>query len=205
MKHPLTRIGQWSQELLAEVISAGDLVVDLTAGTGKDTLFLYQLVGVSGQVVSVDIQLHALETTRSRLETVGATSRLVKGDIQPLPRIAGIYLVQQDHANIATIVPPEPQAIIANLGFYPDGDHSIITQPQTTVMALQQSCEVLAIGGRLAVMVYPWHQGGEAEGLVVSDFFSALSDTAFHVVQLKVSNRPQAPFLFVAEKIRREG
>ncbi len=203
MKRPLTRIVQWSQELLAEVINVGDLVVDLTAGTGQDTLFLYQLVGDSGQVVSFDIQSQALEATRKKVVDAGATTRMFNVDNKSLPCVAGVDLVQQNHADIATIVQAEPQAVIANLGFFPDGDHAIITLPKSTLMALTQSCELLATGGRLAVVVYPWHSGGEEEGRAVTDFFSALSDSVFNVIQLKVSNRPRAPFLFVAEKLRR--
>ena len=200
MKRPLTRIVQWGQELLAEVVQPGDLVVDLTAGTGQDTLFLSQLVGSSGQVVAFDIQSKALLATRERMVAAGAQVRLQQEDIQPLQREPGIDLLQMSHANLSGVFPAAPKGIIANLGYLPGGQRELVTQPESTVMALQQSCSLLAAGGRLAVVIYPGHPGGTEEGDAVTDFFTSLSDPIFYVLQLKVSNRSQAPFLFVVEK-----
>ncbi len=200
MKHTLTRVVTWGQELLAEVVQPGDLTVDLTAGNGQDTLALYQLVGKTGQVVAFDIQTQALLATRDRLLAAGAQIRFQQHDIQPLQCQPGIDLLELSHAEIGTLLPAAPQGIIANLGYLPGGQRELITRPESTVMALEQSCSRLAAGGRLAVVVYPGHPGGAEEGGAVGHFFTTLHDTSFQVLQMKVSNRPQAPFLFVAEK-----
>jgi len=200
LKHALTHVVQWGQDLLAEVVQSGDLAVDLTAGNGQDTLFLYQLVGSTGQVVAFDIQSQALLTTSERLVASGAQVRLQQQDILPLQGEPGIDLVQMSHTELARVVPAAPKGIIANLGYLPGGQQELVTQPESTVLALEQSCSLLAAGGRLAVVVYPGHPGGAEEGTAVTDYFTELHGSDFQVLQMRVNNRPQAPFLFVVEK-----
>ncbi|MCK5826776.1 MAG: methyltransferase domain-containing protein [Desulfuromusa sp.] len=200
MKHLLTRMVQWSQELLAEVVQSGDLVVDLTVGTGQDTSALLQMVGEQGQVVGFDIQPQALLATRERMIAAGAQVRLQQQNIQPLQREAGIDLLQMSHAGFSAVMPAAPKGIIANLGYLPGGDQQLVTRPETTVAALEQGCSVLASGGRMTVVIYPAHPGGAEEGNAVSELFAGLQDPGFQVLRLDVSNRPAAPFVFVLEK-----
>ncbi len=199
MRHSLTRVVQWAHELLAEVVLPGDLAVDLTAGNGQDTLLLYRLVGETGQVIAFDIQAEALVSTHARMTAEGA--RVRSRPDGPLPREAGVDLLEMSHAELSRVVPAAPKGIIANLGYLPGGNRQLITLPDSTLSALQQACSLLSVGGRLAVTVYPGHPGGAEEGASVTDFFTGLCDQVFHVLQLQVSNRPQAPFLFVAEKL----
>ncbi len=204
-KRPLTRIVQWGHDLLAEVVSTGDLAVDLTAGNGNDTLTLYQLVGSTGRVAAFDIQLPALVATKERLTDAGAVVRLHKNANEVLSNDTGVDLFQLNHAALADVVRDRPTGIIANLGYLPGGEQNIVTQPESTVMALEQSCQLLAIGGRMAIVVYPGHPGGSAEGNAVDRFMSRLDSLMFHTVLMRVSNRPQAPFLYVVEKLRGRG
>ncbi len=201
MKQVLTKVVKWGQELLSEVVQPGDLVVDLTAGNGQDTLELFRLVGQTGQVIGFDIQTQALLATRDRMVSAGAQVRLHQHDIQPLPSEAGIDLLAMSHTEIARVLPAAPKGVIANLGYLPGGQQELVTRPESTVSALDQACSLLLAGGRLAVVVYPGHPGGAEEGIAVTDFFTALDPVTFQVIQLTVSNRPQSPFLFVAEKI----
>jgi len=200
LKRSLIRIVDWGHELLSEVAHTGDLVVDLTAGTGKDSLALYQMVGSTGQVVAVDIQPQALLITSERLMAVGAQIRLQQNNVQPVHSEPGIDLLKISHAEIGSVLSAAPKGIIANLGYLPGGDKELITLPESTLLALEQSCALLAVGGRLALVVYPGHPGGTEEGAAVSKFFSELDDSKFQVLQMKVCNRPQAPFLFMVEK-----
>jgi hypothetical protein len=104
------------------------------------------------------------------------------------------------HAGFSAILPGAPKGIIANLGYLPGGDQNLVTRPETTRIALEQGCSILAKGGRMAVVVYPGHPGGAEEGRAVGDFFAGLQDPGFQVLRLDVSNRPAAPFVFVVEK-----
>ncbi len=200
MKRPLTRMVQWSQDLLAEVVQPGDLVVDLTVGTGQDTLALLQMVGEQGQVVGFDIQSQALLTTREKIVAVGGQVRLHQQNIQPLQYQAGVDLLRMNHVELSAIMSAPVTGIIANLGYLPGGSRDIITRPESTVSALEQGCSLLAKGGRMAVVVYPGHPGGAEEGAAIGELFGGLQDPGFQVLRLSVSNRPTAPFVFVVEK-----
>jgi hypothetical protein len=201
VKRALTRIVNWSHELIAEVVTSGDLVVDLTAGKGQDVLALFQMVGPPGQVIAFDIQAKALASTKSLLEGRGASVRFSPVDEQPVSSRAGIALVETSHAQLDCYIAGKPRGIIANLGYLPGGDQDIITRPQSTVPALEQASSLLDIGGRVAVTAYPDHPGGDEEATAVTKFFTNLPEHIFYVLQLKVSNRPKSPFLFVAEKL----
>lgn len=200
MSRVLSRVVGWGHELLAETIKPGQLAVDLTAGNGHDTLMLQQLVGATGQVIAFDIQSVALQNTRQRLVENGIDSRLWQAAVAPVPSAAGVDLVEAGHQDLQRFLPAAPQGIIANLGYFPSGDRQIVTQPETTLRALQQSCKLLAPGGRLAVVIYTGHRGGQEESFIVDGFFASLDHDEFQVLQLKVANRPDAPHLLVAEK-----
>ena len=200
MKRPLTRVVDWGHELLSDVVLSGDLVVDLTAGTGQDTLALYKMVGATGQIVAFDIQSQALLTTSERLLVAGAQVRLQQQDIHPVPREPGIDLLQLSHTEVESVLPAAPKGIIANLGYLPGGDKGLTTLSGSTLLALERSCALLAVGGRLALVVYPGHRGGAEEGAAVTKFCTELDDLKFQVLLMQVCNRAQAPFLFVVEK-----
>lgn len=200
MKHSLNRIIVWGHDLLGDVVVPGDLAVDLTAGRGQDSLALLRMVGGAGQIVAFDVQQAALAATQQRLQAAGGEVRRHDSGGARLCRAAGVDLLPVCHSTFSAVVPGRPMAVIANLGYLPGGDQQLITQPETTITALRQSAADLATGGRLAVVVYPGHPGGAEEALAVADFFTALDPLVFDVLNLQLSNRRQAPALFVAEK-----
>ncbi len=200
MSRVLIRIVNWAHEFLADKIKEGQLAVDLTVGKGYDTLMLHRLVGETGQVVAFDIQSAALEGARRHLLEHGAVVRMWQAGAGKLPAAAGVDLIQAGHESLADYLSQAPQGIVANLGYLPGGDPQIITRPDSTLKALRQACHLLAPGGRLAVVIYTGHPGGAEEGRLVDEFFAALPAADFQVLQLKVSNRSEAPFLLVAEK-----
>ncbi len=200
MTKPLTNVVKWGHEILAEIIEKGQLVIDLTAGNGYDALKLYQIVGDSGQVIAFDIQTKALQNTQQRLVAAGARVRMHQAEEGPLPADPGVDLVADGHQRLVAYLPGAPQAVIANLGYLPGGDQSLITRPESSLQALRQASELLAPGGRIAVVVYPGHPGGLDEGKQVDQFFTDLSEDVFQVLRMQVVNKTKAPYLLVAEK-----
>ncbi len=91
---------------------------------------------------------------------------------------------------------------MANLGYLPGGDKTIITRPETTRSALQQAADLLAVGGRISVVVYTGHPGGRAEGDQIDAWFGALAADSWDVLRTQILNRPESPYLLVAEKKR---
>jgi hypothetical protein len=195
----LTRIVTWGHELVREVLSPGDLAVDLTAGKGRDTLALREAVGPTGQVVAFDTQAAALSQTFALLDQHGYMAQNWPKE-RDIPPGNGIFLVQGCHSTLQKLLTRPVRAVIANLGYLPGGDLEQITRPQSTLAALEQSLELLSVGGRLAVTVYPTHPGGMAEARRVDDFFTKLSPDLWQVLLLRVVNRSAAPYLLVAER-----
>ncbi len=62
-------------KILREHIRHGDICIDATAGRGRDTLFLAELVGENGKVTAFDIQEEAVYSTRTLLREHGMESR----------------------------------------------------------------------------------------------------------------------------------
>jgi hypothetical protein len=196
---PLTRLVAWAQRLAGEVLRPGDLAVDLTAGSGRDALFLRQRVGPAGCVLAFDVQQAAIERTAALLAAAGAAFRHHPAG-QSFDLSPGVHLVRDCHARLDRYLPAPPRAILANLGYLPGGDPALTTLPATTLPALAQALEQLAPGGRLCVVVYPGHAGGEEEGRGVAALFAALPPPHWQALRLAVANVAQAPFLLVAEK-----
>ena len=181
MKRPL----EMAHDFLAQVITKEDIVVDATMGNGHDTLFLAKL---AKQVYSFDIQKQALEKTIQRLQEAGLTN---------------VELLLQGHETVDQFV-REVKAAIFNLGYLPSADKSIITQPQTTLEALDKLCHMLVKGGRIAIMIYYGHEGGDIEKDAVMDFVSQLPQQEYTATIYRTLNQiNNPPFLVMIEKLER--
>ena len=196
----LIRMAPWAHALLAEVLQPGALAVDLTAGNGKDTCFLYRQVGDGGRVQAFDVQDEALEATARLLEQEGANvqpDRLAPGGPCAEP---GIYLVHDCHSRLASYLSEPVAAIVANLGYLPGSDSVCATASPSTLSALRAALELLAPGGRLAVVCYVGHSGGATEAEKVAQLFAGLPSEYWDVLQLSAPNRQAAPTLLVVER-----
>ena len=181
MKRPL----EMAHDFLAKVITKDDVVVDATMGNGHDTLFLAKL---AKQVYAFDIQEQALEKTSQRLQEAGLTNA---------------DLILQGHETVDQFV-TEVRAAIFNLGYLPSADKSIITQPQTTLEALEKLCQMLVKGGRIAIMIYYGHEGGDIERDAVLDFVSQLPQQEYTATIYRTLNQiNNPPFLVMIEKLER--
>ena len=181
MKRPL----EMAHDFLAQVITQEDIVVDATMGNGHDTLFLAKL---AKQVYAFDIQEQALEKTSQRLQEADLTN---------------VELLLQGHETVDQFV-TEAKAAIFNLGYLPSADKSIITQPQTTLEALDKLCHMLVKGGRIAIMIYYGHEGGDIEKDAVMDFVSQLPQQEYTATIYRTLNQiNNPPFLVMIEKLER--
>lgn len=196
---PLTRIVSRCQQLLAEVLTAGDVAVDLTAGRGRDTLALAHAVGRTGRVIAFDLQEPALQETARLCIGQGFAVEHWPSD-KSVPQRPAVYLVHDCHSRLRRILSCPVKAVIANLGYLPGSDRQLVTRAETTVLALQQGLDLLTEGGRLAVTTYPGHPGGTDEAAAVSCMLHQLDSKVWQVLQLSVANRQQAPCLLVAER-----
>lgn len=180
---------RFSHTLLKEVIQTGDTVVDATMGNGHDTAFLAQLVGLNGLVYAFDVQEQALQNTEKKLVESGVREQ--------------VRLVHQGHETIATIIPKETtlRAAIFNLGYLPKSDKQIITKPDTTKKALDALIARLEPAGRIILVVYYGHDGGEAELAMIQDYSQNLPQEMYSVLTYQfINQKNNPPILFCIEK-----
>lgn len=179
----------YSHTLLEEIIQPGDHVIDATMGNGHDTVFLADKVGRTGQVYSFDIQKQALEATQQKLSENGLLDR------------TSLFL--QGHETIGEVIAEQQpiKAGIFNLGYLPKSDKSVITLPETTKTAMEEILKRLVPQGRMIIVVYYGHEGGEAELDMVQSFCQALPQERFNVLNYQfINQKNNPPILYCIEK-----
>lgn len=178
-----------AQRWVSERVEPGETVIDATAGGGVDTLMLAQLTGPKGSVLAFDIQQEALDKTARRLAA-----------FQDQHKLAKVKLIKDSHARMSSYTKGNIAAIMFNLGYFPGGDESIITEPRSTIEALQQGLELLRSGGIITCTLYPGHIGGDIEANAVEQWASQLPHELAHCVLYRQPQRPSAPYLIAIER-----
>lgn len=159
------RATEIAQLIVKARVQPGDRVVDATVGNGFDTLFLATRVGTTGRVDGFDIQESAISSTKARL-----------GDDLP------VFFHLRGHEEMAAVVAPGVSAVMFNLGYYPSGDKTIITHPDTTIPALDAALNLLASNGLLTIVIYPGHRGGAEEASRIEAWVDTLEPDRFRVI-----------------------
>jgi methylase of polypeptide subunit release factors len=157
------KLTQKAHEIVAEHLQSGDLTIDATAGNGYDTSFLANCVGPTGHVYAFDIQLEAIKSTKARLE-----------NLQLLDRVS---VIQKSHAEMQKVFNEvhigKIQVAMFNLGYLPNGDHSITTSAQSSIDALEilvgknNPSALLVQNGIISLLVYPGHSEGALESIAL--------------------------------------
>ncbi|WP_256760755.1 class I SAM-dependent methyltransferase [Cohnella sp. WQ 127256] len=182
-----------AQRWVKERVKPGDIVIDATAGNGSDTLFLARSVGPTGFVYAFDIQAEALDNTRGRL--------LAEADSISL---ASTQYIHAGHETMEDAVTPDAHgkvaAIMFNLGYLPGASSSVITQPTTTLVALDSAVRLLRKDGVLTVVVYPGHEGGETEAAAVEAWSTGLSPQLAQSVIYRFPQKTASPYLIALNK-----
>ena len=179
----------YSRQLLKEVLQTGDIAVDATMGNGHDTLLLAELVGTTGLVYAFDVQITAVENTKKRLYET--------------PWEQAVQLIYDGHENLPYYIPLETpiKAAIFNLGYLPKSDKTVITLPETTKKALDELLLRLVPKGRIVIVAYYGHEGGERELQTVRQYCEALPQENYNVLNYQfINQKNQPPILFCIEK-----
>lgn len=181
----------FAHELLRQHIQIGDTVLDGTAGNGWDTLFLAQCVGDSGCVFAFDVQTIALENTAKRLNEHQLQHR--------------VQLILAGHERLDEFIKQPIAAALFNFGYLPQGDKTLTTQPETSVIAIDKALKQLKNKGLLLAVVYHGHETGKHEKTALLRFVSTLNHQHYKVAQYAWLNRPHCPpFVLAIEKIINE-
>lgn len=181
--NPTERPTALAHRLLQEVLRPGDGAIDATAGNGHDTMFLAERVGDAGKVLAFDVQAAAIAAAKARVEAAGLAGR--------------VEFIHGSHATIPErVAPGSVAAVMFNLGYFPGGDHEVITRTGETLAALEAALVVLKPGGILTIVCYPGHAGGDEESAAVMAWSGGLEAGEFEagIVRRTDTLRP-SPFL----------
>ncbi|MBV9489378.1 MAG: methyltransferase domain-containing protein [Verrucomicrobia bacterium] len=181
------RLTVYATRWLKEALRAGAYAVDATVGNGYDTLFLAHEVGPQGHVLGFDVQKVALTNATEMLRFTGLLNR--------------VTLVLASHEELRRYLPPGQQitAAMFNLGYLPRGDRRIITRPASTLKALSTATAHLEPRGRITILSYRGHGGGEEEYVALSTALA--SEPAIHVTEVAgVTAAEDSPRLFLIQR-----
>lgn len=176
-----------SHLLLRNFVMPGDKVVDATCGNGHDTLLLAELAGPHGHVWGFDVQLQAVSHSARKLAEAGLSER--------------VTLLHSGHETLAGFLAVPVRLVLFNLGYLPGGDRSLITRPETTVAAMNQSLELLLPGGLVLVTIYSGHSGGDDERESVEGWAAALDPKKYFSWRMgQVNVQQDAPYCIIVQK-----
>ncbi len=161
-------------------IKTGSTVIDATAGRGRDTLLLSQLVGEGGKVYAFDIQEEAIRSTSALL---GENKR------------ENVTLILDSHDNMQQYV-KEADAVIFNFGFLPGGDHSVFSHAPTSCRAIDAALSILKPDGFVSLCIYYGGDTGFEERDGILAHLGALDPIKYTVLLQSFHNRKNCPPLF---------
>jgi len=179
---------EFSHDLFKRHISQGDRVLDATAGNGKDTLFLAELVGPQGKVWAFDIQKKAINNTDRLLKDNNVREQ--------------VSLILAGHENLDNYIEGKVEGIIFNLGYLPGGNKKIVTRPETTLIALKSGLDILKVKGIIVMVFYTGHQGGKKEFDEIYDYVKELDHNQYNVLHYHFVNQKKPPAELVGIKKR---
>ena len=156
-----------------------EVAIDFTMGNGNDTLTLSKL---AKKVYSFDIQEIALIKTK----------RLLNG-------ADNVELILDGHENFDHYVQAFDIGIF-NLGYLPQGNHSITTKATHSLTAIRKAVDCLNHKGQLFIVVYIGHPEGKEESLKIDEYISSLDHMVYNVALFKMMNKLNAPYVIEIEK-----
>ncbi len=176
-----------SHGYIARHVTAGDTVIDATAGNGNDTLFLARLVGESGKVVAFDIQPQAVENTKKRLLEAGVAD--------------WCQVILDGHENMENYVNQPVKAVMFNFGRLPGGDVNLFTKPETSIKAIKAALKLLQKDGIVTLAIYYGGPNGFEERDALLAFLKTLDNRQYSVLCQEFINYPNnAPVLVCISK-----
>lgn len=170
------------------------ICIDGTAGNGHDTLFMASLLQgysqASSQVLAFDVQEAALTATHARLQKHGITN--------------AAKLILASHASLAEYIPHGTKicAAMFNFGYLPGGSHSMTTNKESSLKAINALLALLQKGGVISLHCYTGQAGGKEEEEAIKTLVQGLKWDEWHCAAYSFCNKEQnRETLFLLEKI----
>lgn len=173
------KLTEFAKQILLENIINKNISVDFTLGRGNDTIFLSENFNF---VYSFDIQRECIDDFRDK-------------------NIKNVKLILDTHSNVDKYLNSFDCGMY-NLGYLPQGNKSITTLKETTILSLEKSVNMLNVGGVISIILYVGHDEGKYESESVLNFCGKLDNKKFNVAHLNYINKNSPPSLVLINKVR---
>ena len=175
-----------SHFLIDNYVEKGSIVADCTSGNGFDTLYLCNKLQGSGFIFSFDVQSEAINRTRKILDEKCSYTNY--------------KIIKDSHENIDKHIQEDLDFAIYNLGFLPNYDSQIKTNPKSTINSIKKTLGILKKRGILVITVYTGHDESEEKNEIVR-FLEKIDQNIYLVMNLKLINvNKYPPELFIIQK-----
>jgi len=176
-----------SHHWISMAVKPGDFVIDATAGRGRDTLFLSQLVGKEGKVLAFDIQKEAVESTEALLK---------ENDVANAQVLLACHSTMDQWATEESV-----SAVMFNFGWLPGGNHNLHSHAETSVKAVNQALKLLKVGGIATLCIYYGKETGYEEKEALLRHTEKLDPKRFSVLYQSFINRTgESPLCILIRK-----
>ncbi len=161
-------------------VRGGDICIDATAGRGRDTALLCELVGENGFVYAFDIQQEAIDSTETLIRSLGYSDRT--------------RLILDGHENMEKYAEAgSVSCIVFNFGRLPGGDPLIFSKADTSVRAVDSALRLLKSEGVLCLSIYYGSFNGYDERDALLEYLRGLDDRKYTVLLSEFANRRGEP------------
>ncbi len=165
---------------LKQFVKKGDVCIDATAGRGRDTELLCELVGETGHVLSFDVQESAVQQTKERLDNRRFSDRA--------------RVILDCHSHMERYAQPESvHAMVFNFGYLPGGDHTICTKAETSIPAIEAGMRLLRAGGGMSLSLYYGGVTGYEERDKLLEYLQKIPQKDYTVLIGSFANRQNDP------------
>ncbi|MFW6295493.1 MAG: tRNA (mnm(5)s(2)U34)-methyltransferase [Halanaerobium sp.] len=171
---------EFSHFLIEKYADKNGVLIDATAGNGKDTKFLAEFAGDSCRILAFDIQAEAAAGTKALLKSSGLEDK--------------VEVYNDSHTELDKYISEnEISAVIYNLGYLPGGNKEITTEAETTIKALEKNLAFLKKYGIIILVIYTGHPGGIEEKEAVFKFAEGLDHKKYNVMHYEFINQVKNP------------
>ncbi|MEG0076599.1 tRNA (mnm(5)s(2)U34)-methyltransferase [Anaerorhabdus sp.] len=174
----MENINTTCHRLLKEVLTTDMTAIDATCGNGNDTYFLCKHCH---HVYAYDIQEAAIKNTQERCKD-----------------FSNLTLYHTSHEDIiklnCTI-----DVVLFNFGYLPKSNSTIITQPTSSIKALDACDHLLKENGLMMLACYIGHPGGIEEHHAIHNWIVQHD----YIVDTYQNNYENAPILYYCKKRKR--
>lgn len=188
---PLQRAIDFQHVLWDDQLPRSLYIVDMTCGNGNDTLYVAQGALTGAHIYALDIQEQAILATKDKIRR-----GLERNDVS-----LSYHKSSHDEWLASGEAPTEIDLMVGNLGYLPKGDHSIMTNPCSTIKAIQLGMERLSQCGLITIVAYPGTEWGLLEMEALESFLRTIPQEKFqcsHWGPMNQKNQP--PQLFIIRK-----